>query len=67
MTDFLLWLYLSHSVLLINHEIDSASIHTYFLKNGHKEFDKPISKLILLATLIVSIVQLIVTVYLIVT
>ena len=122
MADFLLWLYLSNSVLLINHEIDSAywkewelfklpggitgfllvhfpllffvlyglilvsrqtfsgmifsfflcfggifafSIHTYFLKNGHKEFDKPISKLILAATLIISIVQLIVTIYLI--
>jgi len=124
MTDFLLWLYLSNSVLLINHEIDSAywkewelfklpggitgfllihfplllfvlyglilvsrqtfsgmifslilcfggifafSIHTYFLKYGRKKFDKPISKLILAATLIVSIVQLIVTTYLIFT
>ena len=124
MVDFLLWLYLFNSVLLINHEIDSAywkewelfklpggitgfllihfplllfvlyglilvsrqtfsgmifslilcfggifafSIHTYFLKNGHKEFDKPISKFILAATLIVSILQLIVTIYLIVT
>jgi hypothetical protein len=124
MADLLLWLYLSNSVLLINHEIDSAywkewelfklpggitgfllihfpmllfvlyglilvsrqtfsgmifslilcfggifafSIHTYFLKNGRKEFDKPISKLILAATLIVSIVQLIVTIYLIFT
>jgi hypothetical protein len=124
MADFLFWLYLSNSVLLINHEIDSAywkewelfklpggitgfllihfplllfvlyglilvsrqtfsgmifslilcfggifafSIHTYFLKNGRKEFDKPISKLILVATLIVSIVQLIVTIYLIFT
>jgi hypothetical protein len=124
MADLLLWLYLSNSVLLINHEIDSAywkewelfklpggitgfllihfpmllfvlyglilvsrqtfsgmifslilcfggifafSIHTYFLKNGRKEFDKPISKLILAATLIVSIVQLIVTTYLIFT
>jgi hypothetical protein len=124
MADFLIWLYLFNSVLLINHEIDSAywkewelfklpggitgfllihfplllfvlyglilvsrqtfsgmifslilclggifafSIHTYFLKNGRKEFDMPISKLILAATLIVSIVQLIVTVYLIFT
>lgn len=124
MVEFLFWLYLSNSVLLINHEIDSAywkewelfklpggitgfllihfplllfvlyglvlvsrqtfsgmifslilclggifafSIHTYFLKNGRKEFDKPISKLILLATLIVSIVQLFVTIYLIFT
>ena len=124
MADFLFWLYLSNSVLLINHEIDSAywkewelfklpggitgfllihfplllfvlyglvlvfrqtfsgmifslilsfggifafSIHTYFLKIGHKEFDTPISKLILVATLIVSIVQLTVTIYLIFT
>ena len=124
MADFLIWLYLFNSVLLINHEIDSAywkewelfklpggitgfllihfplllfvlyglilvsrqtfsgmifslilcfggifafSIHIYFLKNGRKEFDKPISKFILTATLIVSILQLIVTIYLIVT
>ena len=121
MADFLFWLYLTNSVLLINHEIDSAywqewelfklpggitgfllihfplllfimyglilvsrhsisglifslilcfggifafSIHTYFLKKGRNEFDKPISKLILIATLIVSIVQLAVTIYL---
>jgi len=121
MTEILFWLYLSNSVLLINHEIDSAywkewelfklpggitgfllihfplllfvlyglvlvarssssglifslilcfsgifafSIHTYFLKKGRNEFDKPISKFILIATLIVSIVQLAVTLYL---
>jgi len=118
MADLLIWLYLSNSVLLINHEIDSAywrewelfnlpggitgfllihfpllflvlyglvlvsrqsfaglvfslflgfggvfafSIHTYFLKKGRSEFDKPISKLILAALLIVSITQLIIT------
>ena len=122
MVDFLFWLYLLNSVLLINHEIDSAywkewelfrlpggitgfliihfplllfilyglvlvfrhsfwglifsailcaggifafAIHTYFLKKGRSEFDKPLSKFILLGTLIVSIVQLIVTVHLI--
>lgn len=121
MADFLLWLYLSNAVLLINHEIDSSywkewklfklpggitgflllhfpllffilyglilvagnsapgmifslilcfagifafSIHTYFLKKGHHEFDKPISKFILVAVLIVSLIQLTVTVYL---
>jgi hypothetical protein len=121
MVDFLFWLYLSNSVLLINHEIDSAywkewelfklpggitgfllihfpllffvlhglvlvsrhslsglifslilcfggifafSIHTYFLKKGRNEFDKPISKFILAAILIVSIIQLTVTLYL---
>ncbi len=121
MTEILFWLYLSNSVLLINHEIDSAywkewelfklpggitgfllihfplllfvlyglvlvarssssglifslilclsgifafSIHTYFIKKGRNEFDKPISKFILIATLIVSIIQLAVTLYL---
>lgn len=121
MADILFWLYLSNSVLLINHEIDSAywkewelfklpggitgfllihfpllfivlyglvlvslqsfsglifslilclggifafSIHTYFLRKGRKEFDKPISRIILLALLTVSIIQLIVTIYL---
>jgi hypothetical protein len=121
MADLLFWLYLSNSVLLINHEIDSAywkewelfnlpggitgfllihfpllvfvlyglvlvfrqsfwglifsftlclggifafSIHTYFLNKGRKEFDTPISKIMLAAVLIVSIVQLTVTVYL---
>lgn len=38
-------------------------IHTYFLKQGRKEFDKPLSKLILVLTLLVSIVQTIVTIY----
>ena len=121
MADFLFWLYLSNSVLLINHEIDSAywkewelfrlpggvtgfllvhfpllffvlyglvlvsrhsfsglifslilclggifafSIHIYFLKKGRDEFDKPVSKFILAAILIVSIIQLAVTIYL---
>ena len=121
MADFLFWLYLSNSVLLINHEIDSAywqewelfklpggicgfllihfpllifvlwglilvyrqnlaglifslilswggifafSIHTYFLIKGRHEFNKPISKFILVATLIVSIFQLTVTIFL---
>ena len=39
-------------------------IHTYFLKKGRSEFDTPMSKLILLSTLNVSIVQFIVTIYL---
>jgi len=38
-------------------------IHTYFLKQGRREFNKPISKLILLLTLLVSIAQLIVTLF----
>ena len=121
MAELLFWLYLSNSVLLINHEIDSAywkewdlfklpggitgfllmhfplllfvlyglvlvskgspaglifslilslsglfafTIHTYFLRKGRQEFNKPISKFILAATLIVSLVQLGVTGYL---
>ena len=124
MNEFLFWLYLSNSVLLINHEIDSAywkewelfklpggitgfllihfplllfvlyglvlvarhavsglifslilccggifafAIHTYFLKKGRNEFNKPISQLILIAMLTVSVVQLVVTLYLIIT
>ena len=121
MSDVLFWLYLCNSVLLINHEIDSAywkewelfklpggitgfllihfpllgfilyglvlvsrhlasglifslilcfggifayGIHTYFLRKGRSEFNKPISKWILVLTLLVSIVQLAVTFYL---
>jgi len=120
MGESLLWLYLANSVLLINHEIDSAYwkewelfklpggitgflllhfplllfilyglilvskhsasglffsfilcfggifafvIHTYFLRKGRREFDKPISKCILVAILFVSIIQLVVTLY----
>jgi uncharacterized protein with PQ loop repeat len=120
MADLLLWLYLANSVLLINHEMDSAYwkewelfklpgaisgflllhfplllfilyglilvskhsasglvfsiilcfggifafvIHTYFLRKGRSEFNKPISKCILVAILFVSIIQLGVTLY----
>ncbi len=120
MADLLLWLYLANSVLIINHEIDSAYwkewelfklpggitgflllhfplllfilyglilvskysasglffslilclggifafvIHTYFLRKGRSEFNKPISKCILIAILFVSILQLTVTLY----
>jgi hypothetical protein len=120
MADLLLWLYLANSVLLINHEIDSAywkewelfklpggitgflllhlpllflilyglilvskhsasgllfslilcfggifafAIHTYFLRKGRSEFNKPISKCMLVAILLVSAIQLAVTLY----
>jgi Family of unknown function (DUF6713) len=120
MADLLLWLYLANSVLLINHEIDSAywrewrlfnlpggsrgflllhfpllflillglilvyrhswwglvfssvlsfgglftfAIHTYFLGKGRAEFNRPISKFILVAILLVSLVQLATTLY----
>ena len=124
MDDLLLWLYLTNSVLLINHEIDSAywkewqlfkfqgditgfllihfpllflilwglilvsrhsslglvlsvvlsiggifafTVHTYFLRKGRPEFNKPISKFILVATLLVSMAQLVATVYIMMT
>ena len=124
MDEFLFWLYLTNSVLLINHEIDSAywkewelfklpggitgfllihfplllfvlyglvlvarhagsglifslilccgglfafAIHTYFLKKERDEFNTPMSQFILMAILVVSIVQLFVTMYLIIT
>ena len=44
--------------------IFAFTIHTYFIKQGRNEFTKPLSRLILLATLIVSIIQLVVTIYL---
>lgn len=37
------------------------SIHTYFLKKGKEEFNSPISIAILIAILVVSIIQLILT------
>lgn len=121
MANLLLWVYLINSVLLINHEIDSAywkewclfklpgditgflilhfpilflilyglilvfkqslaglifslvlscggmfafAIHTYFIKKGRDEFKSPISLFILTSLLIVSIVQAIITIYL---
>ena len=38
-------------------------IHTYFLKKGREEFNKPISKMIIILTLLVSIAQMIFTLY----
>ena len=118
MSDILFWLYMANSILLINHEIDSAYwkewelfkipggitgfllvhfpllffvlyglvlvssgsasglifslilcmsgifafvIHAYFLKKGRKEFDKPVSKIILTLIVFVSVFQLVVT------
>jgi hypothetical protein len=118
MWHILFWIYLLNSVLLINHEIDSAywqewklfrlpggltgflllhfpllflviyglvlvsreapaglilslalslggifafSIHTYFLRQGHDEFRLPISRFILVATLLVSLAQAVMT------
>jgi hypothetical protein len=121
MTEILSWVYLINSVLLINHEIDSAywkewnlfklpgditgflivhfpllflvlyglvlvfqrtfaglifslvlsfgglfafAIHTYFIRRGRDEFKTPISLFILMATLIVSLAQAAITIYL---
>jgi hypothetical protein len=121
MTEILSWVYLVNSVLLINHEIDSAywkewdlfklpgditgflivhfpllfvvlyglvlvfqrtfaglifslvlsfgglfafAIHTYFIRRGRHEFKTPISLFILMATLIVSLAQAAITIYL---
>ena len=40
------------------------SIHTYFINRGRDEFTTPISRIILIATLIVSLIQLVMTLYL---
>mgnify|MGYP003563556670 FL=1 len=124
MADLLFWLYLSNSVLLINHEIESAYwkewelfnlpggvtgfllvhfplllfvlyglvlvfkhslsglifsfilclggiftfvIHMCFFKKNRNEFNKTISRFILVATLFVSLAQLAVTIYIMIT
>lgn len=51
------------SIVLCFGGIFAFVIHTYFLKQGRKEFDKPLSRLILVLTLLVSIAQMIVTIY----
>ncbi len=53
------------SLILCFGGIFAFAIHTYFLRKGRKEFNKPISKLILVLTLLVSIAQLIVTLFII--
>ena len=40
------------------------TIHTYFIKRGRDEFKAPISLVILIAALIVSLFQLVITLYL---
>ena len=51
------------SLLLCFGGIFAFLIHMYFIRKGRQEFNKLISKLILVSTLLVSIVQLIVTLY----
>jgi hypothetical protein len=50
------------SVLLSLGGIFAFSIHTYFLRKGKSGFDLPISKILLYAILLVSLVQLAFTV-----
>jgi hypothetical protein len=38
-------------------------IHSYFLRKGRREFNTPVSKIILVLTLLVSIVQMAVTIF----
>ena len=123
MSDILFWLYFVNSVLLINHEIDSAywkewdlfglpggiagfliihfpllfivlyglilvfqhtfaglifslilcffgvfafAIHMFFVRKGREEFNTPISLFILVATFVVSLIQVVVTIFLLV-
>lgn len=52
------------ALLLAAGGILAFGIHTYYLKKGREEFDQPVSKFILWATLIVSLCQMAVTVVL---
>jgi hypothetical protein len=54
------------SLILCLGGIFAFVIHSYFLKKGRKEFNKPISKLILVLIVFVSVIQLLVTLSLIV-
>lgn len=49
------------SLLLCLGGLFAFSIHTYFLRRGRSEFKTPISQLLLVATLLVSAVQVVVT------
>jgi hypothetical protein len=52
------------SLVLAAGGIFAFTIHTYFIKKGRQEFRTPISQFILIATLIVSLLQAGVTIYL---
>ncbi|MEJ2738383.1 MAG: hypothetical protein P8105_00820 [Dehalococcoidia bacterium] len=51
------------SLILSIAGIFAFSIHRWFISKGHTEFKTPVSQSILFATLIVSLVQLVFTVY----
>ena len=63
----LLELYLSSliglifSIVVCLGGIFAFSIHTYFIRKGHNEFKLPISRIILLSLLVISVTQLILT------
>lgn len=50
------------SLILSAGGIFAFGIHTYFLKKGREEFNQPVSKFILRATLLVSLCQMALTV-----
>jgi len=52
------------SLILSSGGVFAFTIHTWFLKQGRREFDTPISKIILGSILAVSAVQLTVTLFL---
>lgn len=52
------------SLLLCVGGVFAFFIHTYFIRKGREEFKSPVSIFILIATLIVSIAQATVTIYL---
>jgi hypothetical protein len=43
------------------------SIHTIFMRRGHTEFKMPVSIAILISTLVISLIQLVATIYLLAT
>ena len=51
------------SLVLCGGGLFAFSIHTYFLKKGDSRFDAPVSKLLLWSTLLISLTQAGVTIY----
>lgn len=52
------------SLVLSLSGIFAFSIHTYFIRKGREEFKTPISQIILVSTLVVSLIQTVLTVLL---
>jgi hypothetical protein len=55
---------LVYSLVISLAGMGAFTIHTWFLQKGHPEFNIPVSKFILWATLIVSLAQAGITIYL---